>query len=88
MDLVMPRLDGITAIEQIITKQAAARILVLTSFEADDKVFPAIRAAALGYTLKDFGPAELVRTIARRVLFESSLTCVLARDIGLHCWHT
>src|SRR5262245_25078975 len=51
MDLVMPQMDGITAIEQILASQPTARILVLTSFEADDKVFPAIRAGALGYTL-------------------------------------
>src|SRR5262245_35427739 len=59
MDLVMPEMDGIAAIEQILAKQRGTRILVLTSFEADDKIFPAIRAGALGYTLKDFGPAEL-----------------------------
>jgi NarL family two-component system response regulator LiaR len=38
-------------------------ILVLTSFAADDKVFPAIKAGALGYLLKDTGPKELVRAI-------------------------
>src|SRR3712207_7423556 len=53
--------------------QPSARILVLTSFEADDKIFPAIRAGALGYTLKDFGPAELVRAIERVHQGESSL---------------
>lgn len=81
MDLIMPELDGIAAIEQIIAGQPSARILVLTSFEADDKVFPAIRAGALGYTLKDFGPAELVRAIQRVYRGESSLHPAIARKV-------
>jgi two-component system, NarL family, response regulator LiaR len=81
MDLVMPQMDGIAAIERIIASQPAARILVLTSFEADDKVFPAIRAGALGYTLKDFGPAELVRAIQRVYRGESTLHPAIARKV-------
>jgi two-component system, NarL family, response regulator LiaR len=81
MDLVMPELDGIAAIQQIVAAQPSARILVLTSFEADDKVFPAIRAGALGYTLKDFGPAELVRAIQRVYRGESSLHPAIARKV-------
>src|SRR5262245_22571127 len=81
MDLVMPGMDGIAAIEAILRRQAAARILVLTSFEADDKIFPAIRAGALGYTLKDFGPAELVRAIERVHRGESSLHPAIARKV-------
>jgi NarL family two-component system response regulator LiaR len=81
MDLVMPHMDGITAIERILTSRPAARILVLTGFEADDKVFPAIRAGALGYTLKDFGPAELVRAIQRVYGGESSLHPAIARRV-------
>jgi two-component system, NarL family, response regulator LiaR len=81
MDLIMPQMDGIAAIEQIIASQPDARILVLTSFDADDKVFPAIRAGALGYTLKDFGPAELVRAIERVQRGESSLHPTIARRV-------
>lgn len=81
MDLVMPEMDGIAAIERILAGQPAARILVLTSFDADDKVFPAIRAGALGYTLKDFGPAELVRAIQRVHRGESSLHPAIARRV-------
>lgn len=81
MDLVMPQMDGIAAIEQIMAQQPAARILVLTSFEADDKIFPAIRAGALGYTLKDFGPGELVRAIQRVYRGESSLHPAIARRV-------
>ena len=81
MDLVMPQMDGIAAIQRILTEQPNARILVLTSFDADDKVFPAIRAGALGYTLKDFGPAELVRAIQRVHRGESSLHPAIARKV-------
>jgi two-component system, NarL family, response regulator LiaR len=81
MDLVMPQMDGIVAIERIMADQPSARILVLTSFDADDKVFPAIRAGALGYTLKDFGPAELVRAIQRVYRGDSSLHPTIARKV-------
>ncbi|HSR29709.1 MAG TPA: response regulator transcription factor [Anaerolineae bacterium] len=63
MDLVMPNMDGIEATRQITSEQPGVRILVLTSFAADDKVFPAIKAGALGYILKDSGPEELVQAI-------------------------
>jgi len=86
MDLVMPEMDGIEATRQIVEQQPGVRILVLTSFAADDKVFPAIKAGALGYLLKDSGPDDLVQaihqvyrgepalepSIARKVLFELS----------------
>jgi NarL family two-component system response regulator LiaR len=81
MDLVMPQMDGIAAIGLILASQPEARVLVLTSYEADDKVFPAIRAGALGYTLKDFGPAELVRAIQRVHRGESSLHPTIARRV-------
>jgi NarL family two-component system response regulator LiaR len=81
MDLIMPQLDGIGAIKRIVACQPSARILVLTTFEADDKVFPAIRAGALGYTLKDFGPAELVRAIQRVHSGEASLHPAIARRV-------
>jgi len=78
MDLVMPQMDGVATIEQILASQPTARILVLTSFEADDKVFPALRAGALGYMLKDFGPSELVPAIRRVYRRESSLHPAIA----------
>ena len=81
MDLVMPRLDGIEAIKQIVAQQAEARILVLTSFAADDKVFPAIKAGALGYLLKDSGPDELVQAIHQVYRGEPSLDPSIARKL-------
>ena len=63
MDLVMPRLDGIEAIRRIHEQRPSTRVLALTSFVDDDKVFPAVRAGAAGYLLKDVEPPELVHAI-------------------------
>ena len=81
MDLVMPKLDGIEATRQITANQSGARILVLTSFAADDKVFPAIKAGALGYLLKDTGPEALVRAIHQVHHGEPSLEPSIARKV-------
>jgi len=81
MDLVMPELDGIQAIQQIKAQQPEAKILVLTSFATDDKIFPAIKAGALGYLLKDSDPAELVLAIRQVNAGECSLHPIIARKV-------
>ena len=81
MDLVMPKLDGIEATRQITSDQAGARILVLTSFAADDKVFPAIKAGALGYLLKDSGPEELIQAVHQVHRGEPTLEPSIARKV-------
>ena len=63
MDLVMPKKDGLQAISEIKQRHPDISILVLTSFSEEDKVFPAIRAGALGYLLKDASPDELLKAI-------------------------
>ncbi len=63
MDLVMPRLGGEEAIRRIAEVSPATRVLVLTSFAEDDKLFPAVRAGAAGYLLKDVQPRQLVGAI-------------------------
>ncbi len=63
MDLVMPRLGGGEAIERIIEVSPATRVVVLTSFADDEVLFPALRAGAAGYLLKDVQPRELVSAI-------------------------
>jgi NarL family two-component system response regulator LiaR len=63
MDMVMPRMDGLEAIHEIKRQCPEARILVLTSFSHDDKVFPAIKAGALGYLLKNASPEALLQAI-------------------------
>jgi NarL family two-component system response regulator LiaR len=81
MDLLMPVMDGIEATRQITSQQPKARILVLTSFAADNKVFPAIKAGASGYLLKDSSPDELVRAIRQVHRGEPSLHPTIARKL-------
>jgi len=81
LDLVMPLMDGIEAIRRILDDQPGARILVLTSFATDDKLFPAIKAGALGYLLKDSKPEELTRAIRQVYDGESSLHPAIARRV-------
>jgi NarL family two-component system response regulator LiaR len=81
MDLMMPKIDGIEATRQITASPSGAHILVLTSFAADDKVFPAIKAGALGYLLKDSGPDELIRAIHQVQRGEPSLEPSIARKV-------
>jgi len=63
MDLVMPTMDGIEATRQICALDLETKVIALTSFAEDDKIFPAIRAGASGYLLKDASPADLVAAI-------------------------
>jgi two-component system, NarL family, response regulator LiaR len=63
MDLMMPEMDGIECIKQIRAKRPAARILVLTNFAGEEMIFPAIKAGAMGYHLKDSTPEALIDAI-------------------------
>lgn len=65
MDIMMPKKNGIESISEIVSQNPSARILVLTSFDDDDKVFPAIKAGALGYLLKDSLPEDLISAIEK-----------------------
>jgi NarL family two-component system response regulator LiaR len=81
IDLVMPRLGGLEAIGEIKKENPEARILVLTSFAEDDQVFPAIKAGALGYLLKDSSPQDLLRAIRQVYRGETSLHPTVARKL-------
>jgi len=81
MDIVMPKKDGIQAIREITSTLPGVRVLVLTSFDADEQVFPAIKAGALGYLLKDSGPQELVQAIRQVYRGEPSLEPSIARKV-------
>jgi two-component system, NarL family, response regulator LiaR len=81
MDLLMPRLDGLEAIRQIKADNPAARILVLTSFSDDSKVFPALKAGALGFLLKDSASEVLIQAIRDVARGLSSLDAAIARRL-------
>jgi DNA-binding NarL/FixJ family response regulator len=63
MDVRMPGLDGIEATRRIVARNAAARVLVLTTFDLDEYAFSALRAGASGFVLKDVPIDELARAI-------------------------
>jgi len=81
LDLMMPRKTGIEAIIEIKEENSSARILVLTSFSDDDKVFAAIKAGALGYLLKETSTQELLQAIRDVYHGESSLHPAIARKL-------
>ncbi len=63
VDLVMPGVDGLEALRALRERVPGARAIVLSSFIDDEKLFPAVRAGAAGYLLKDVQPQELVAAI-------------------------
>jgi two-component system, NarL family, response regulator LiaR len=63
MDLVMPGLDGVSAMRELRARACPSRVIVLTSFLDDDRLMPAIEAGAAGYLLKNVEPAELARAV-------------------------
>jgi len=63
MDLRMPGMDGLTAITELARRRVPARVLVLTTYDTDSYVLPAIEAGATGYMLKDAPRAELLRAV-------------------------
>jgi len=81
LDLIMPKVNGIEVIKRIKGNHPGAKILVLTSFAADDQVFPAIKAGALGYLLKDTEPSDLINAIHQVFQGESSLSPTVARKV-------
>ena len=81
LDLLMPRMGGVEAIQEIKAHSAEARILVLTSFAEDEKVYAAIRAGALGYLLKDASPQEILAAIREVHRGEPSMPPVIAHKL-------
>ncbi len=63
MDVRMPVMDGVEATRLLLESGAAARVIILTTFDLDEYVFEALRAGASGFLLKDVLPAQLVEAI-------------------------
>jgi NarL family two-component system response regulator LiaR len=81
MDLVMPRLDGVSATRQVKALESGVKVIALTSFTEDDKVFPAIQAGASSYLLKDVSPDDLVEAIRAVHAGEARLHPDIARKL-------
>ena len=77
----MPRLDGISATRQVKSLGSDTKVIALTSFTEDDKVFPAIQAGASSYLLKDVSPEELVEAIRAVFRGEARLHPDIARKL-------
>ena len=78
MDLRMPGMDGVTAITELARRGATARVLVLTTYDTDSDVLPAIQAGATGYLLKDIPREELFRAVRAAARGESVLAPTVA----------
>ena len=81
MDLVMPDVDGVEATRRILERYPKTRVLVLTSYGSDEKLFPALDAGALGFLLKDATGDELVDAIRQVARGLSSLSPPIARRL-------
>lgn len=78
MDLRMPAMDGVTAIGELAKAGSTARVLVLTTYDSDSYVLPAINAGATGYLLKDAPYSELLRAVRAAANRESALSSAIA----------
>jgi DNA-binding NarL/FixJ family response regulator len=78
MDLRMPEMDGVSAIRQLRQQGSRARVLVLTTYDTDSDVLPAIKAGATGYLLKDSPREELFRAVSAAHRGESVLSPAVA----------
>jgi two-component system, NarL family, response regulator LiaR len=86
MDLVMPGLDGVEATRRIREASPTTTVIVLTSFDQDEHVFPSIKAGAAGYLLKDVPPQELVEAIRKadrgEALLHPTVAARLMREVA------
>src|ERR687883_724639 len=73
VDLIMPGMDGVEATRRLTARSPRTNVVVLTSYHDDEHVFPAIRAGALSYVLKEVGPDELANTVRKAAAGEAVL---------------
>jgi DNA-binding NarL/FixJ family response regulator len=81
MDLRMPEMDGVASIRAMSDKGVGAKVLVLTTFDTDSDVLPAIEAGATGYLLKDAPRQELLRAVRAAARGESVLSPTIASRV-------
>jgi two-component system, NarL family, response regulator LiaR len=88
MDLVMPGMDGVEATRRLKQQSPRSQVIVLTSYHDDDHVFPAIRAGALSYLLKDVLLPELADAVRKAARGEATMHPQVAARIAQELEHT
>ncbi|QKW10088.1 response regulator transcription factor [Streptomyces sp. NA04227] len=84
MDIRMPAVDGLTATEQLRSRNEAPEVVVLTTFHADEQVLRALRAGAAGFVLKDTPPAEIIEAVRRVAAGDPVLSPAVTRQLMSH----
>ena len=82
LDLRMPKLDGVGAIDEIRQEETSARIIILTTYDADNDIYRAIKAGAKGYLLKDARREELLNRIRKVNRGETSIPQALVEKLA------
>jgi two-component system, NarL family, response regulator LiaR len=73
MDLIMPGMDGVEATRRLTAQSPRTNVVMLTSYHDDEHIFPAVRAGALSYVLKEVGPEELADAVRKAAAGEAVL---------------
>ena len=81
MDLVMPEMDGVETTRRLKQISPRTQVIVLTSFDDDQHILPAIRAGALSYILKDVGTAALAEAVRKAARGEVTMTPLVAARV-------
>lgn len=81
MDIRMPGVDGLTAVEQIARRAPTVRAVMLTTFGEHDYIARALRAGAAGFILKDTGPQELIHAVRAAAHGDAILSPRITRNI-------
>lgn len=84
MDIRMPLVDGLAATELLDRLPSPPKIIILTTFDADEHVLRAVRAGASGFLLKDTPPTELIRAIQLVAAGEAMLSPTVTRKVFAH----
>ena len=84
MDIRMPQVDGLTATRRLRARPNPPEVIVLTTFDADEMVFSALRHGAAGFLLKDTPPTEIVRAIQLVAAGEAMLSPTVTRQLLDH----
>ncbi len=81
MDLIMPGMDGIETTREVRKVSPRTQVVVLTSYHEDEHIFPALKAGAISYVLKDLKMEKLAETIQRAVRNEVTLHPLVAARV-------